>query len=440
MAAVLVSLLGAVAIIGLTPPTYQSHLRIYVSVDDPADADELGLGAIYTQELTRSFVELAGSPAVLEPVIEELGLDESVGALAGRIDVQTQVQTVILEATVSDGDPEQAAAIATAFAASLDDVVQGLTFSEAGGGTMITLTPVEEPTIATAPSAPRTGIILGLGLLVGLSLGVIVLALREVLNTRVRTEEEFARLTDLPVLGGVPRDREIAKGTLVSQADPSSSWVESFRTLRTNVQFLDQPASSLVITSSVRGEGATSVAVNLAMSMHDAGQRVLLVDADMRARTATTMLGLADAPGLADVLAGQVHLAGALQRWGADGLAVLPAGAPASHPNELLGSSVLPQLLIELNRDYDVVLFDAPPVLPVSDASLLSTVTAGVVLVVGLGRARKPEVQKALEALRMVEAKIHGMVPTRLPANSAPHRAYRAPLPAQRSRVRSTAS
>jgi len=439
-AAVIVALLGAAAIIALTPPTYQSELRIYVSVDDPEDADELGLGAIYTQELTRSFVELAESPAVLEPVIEDLGLDESVGALAGRIDVETQVQTVILETTVTDGDPEKAAAIAGSFAESLDSVIQGLTFSESGGGTLVTLTPVEEPSVATQPSAPNSTIILGLGLLVGFSLGIVILALREVLDTRVRTEDDVSALSGLTVLGAVPRDREIAAGTLIPQADPSSPWVESFRTLRTNLGFLDKPVSSLVITSAIRGEGASSVAVNLALSLHEAGERVLLVDADMRAQTATRMLGLESDRGLAEVLTGSSSHAEALQLWGAEELAVLPAGTAPPNPNELLGSSGMQQLMIELNRDYDVVLIDAPPLLPVSDASVLSAVSAGMLLVVGLGRVDKKQVQKALETAQMVDARIHGLVPTRIQTRGTSAHAYRMPLSAQRSKARAAAS
>lgn len=415
----------AVALTVLLPPTYQAETRVYASVDNAANVNDLGQGTIYSQEIVRSFVELATSSSVLQPVVEDLGLGETSAELAERIEVAAQTGTVILEITVSDEDPDQAAAIAASLTESLDDVVQGLTPS-AQGGTRVALNTVEEPTAPQDPAWPQPAVILGLGLVAGLALGVAVLALREVLDTRLRNEEAISESADLPLLGGVPQDKQIRQGVLVAQAAPGTPLAESFTTLRTNLQFLEigRPTRSFVVTSSVQGEGKSTVAVNLAISLRSAGQRVLLVDADLRRPAVADLLGLEGVVGLTDLLTGQVLIRDVVQRWGPEKLAVLPAGTVPPNPNELLGSVAMRELVGELHRDYDIILFDAPPLLPVSDAAILSTISTGVLLVVGAGKVHKPQLQKAVKSLQMLETKLFGLVATMLPTRGADADSY----------------
>lgn len=412
---VLVALAAAAALVALLPVTYEAETRIYVSVDD-AESYDLSQRSIYSQELVRSFVELAQSSAVLGPVVEDLDLEETPRELADRISVAAQTGTVILEVTVADDDPEQAAAIATSMTAALDDVVQGLTTSTAGSGN-VTLTTVEEPFTPEGPSFPQPVNILGLGLLAGLAIGIVLLALREVLDTKVRSEEDIAELTDQAVLGGVQYDRRLQKGQLIAHTDVGSPLTESFSTLGTNLQFLavGQCARSFVISSAIEGEGKSSIAVNLAISLRDAGYRVLLVDADLRRPRVAPMLGLEGAVGLTDVLSGRVDLPDVVQLWGPDELEVLPAGTVPPNPIELLGSEAMAELVAALQREYEIIIFDAPPLLPVSDARVLGALCSGVLLVVAVGKVQKPQLKKAIEALRLVEVKLLGLVPTMLP-------------------------
>lgn len=418
LVAVVVAVAAAAALLALLPSTYEAETRIYVSVDD-AESYDLSQRSIYSQELVRSFVELARSSTVLDPVVEDLQLEETPRELAERIDVAAQTGTVILEVTVADEDPEQAVAIATSMTDSLDAVVQDLTAPAEGGGN-VTLTAVEEPSVPEEPSFPQPLSILGLGLLAGLALGIVILALREVMDTRVRNEEDIAEITDLALLGGVQYDRQLQQGLLIAQGDAGSPVAESFRTLRTNLQFLDvgHSARSFVVTSSIEAEGKTSVAVNLAISLREAGQRVLLVDADLRRPTAAGMLGIEGAVGLTDALSGRVELGDVIQRWGPDELEVLPAGTVPPNPIELLGSDSMVELVGELHREYDIIIFDAPPLLPVSDARVLGALCSGVILVVAVGKVHKPQLQKALDAVRMVDVRVFGLVPTLLPASA----------------------
>lgn len=410
---------GALAL--LIPPTYQAESRIYVSVNNATDVNDLGQGTIYSQEIVRSFGELVTSSSVLRPVVEELGLAETPVELAEQLDVEVRTGTVILEITVSDGDPQRAAAIAEHVGESLDETVQSLTPESGDEETLITLTTVEEPAVPLSPASPRPLILLGLGLVAGLSLGLAAMALREALDTRVRTEDDITELTDVAVLGRVSYDRQIQQGVLVSQADPGSPLAECFRTLRNNLQFLDvgSASRSFVITSSVQGEGKSTVSANLAISLRAAGHRVLLVDADLRRPEAAELLGLEGAVGLTDLLTDQATLGDVIQHWGPDALPVLPAGTVPPNPNELLGSATMGDLVEALHQEFDIILFDAPPLVPVSDAAVLGTLTSGALLVVGAGRAHRPQVTKAVNALQMMDVRLFGVVPTLLPSRGA---------------------
>ena len=222
----------------------------------------------------------------------------------------------------------------------------------------------------------------------------------------------------MAVLGTVSYDRQIQQGVLVSQADPGSPLAECFRTLRNNLQFLDvgSASRSFVITSSVQGEGKSTVSANLAISLRAAGHRVLLVDADLRRPEAAELLGLEGAVGLTDLLTDQATLDDVIQQWGPDALSVLPAGTVPPNPNELLGSATMGDLVEALHQEFDIILFDAPPLMPVSDAAVLGTLTSGALLVVGAGRAHRPQVTKAVNALQMMDVRLFGIVPTLLPS------------------------
>lgn len=417
---------GAAALAALLPATYQSESQVYVSVDNAADASDLSESTIYSQEIVRSFVELTTSSSVLQPVIEDLGLSETSAELADRIEVAAQTGTVILEIAVSDEDPAQAAAIAGAVTESLGGVVQDLTPEAADGGARIALTTVEEPTVAQNPEWPDPVILLGLGLVAGLALGVAILALREVLDTRVRNEGDLGEFGDLPVLGSVPENKQLRRGVLAARTERGTALSESFSRLRTNLQFLDvgSPSRSFVVTSSVQGEGKSTVAVNLAISLRNAGHRVLLVDADLRRPEVADLLGLEGAVGLTDLLTGQVTASDVIQLWGPRRLAVLPSGTVPPNPNELLGSVAMRELVKELHRDYDTVLFDAPPLLPVSDATVLSGLCSGALVVVGVGKVHQPQLRRAVESLQMLEVRLFGLVPTMVPVRGADADSY----------------
>lgn len=167
---------------------------------------------------------------------------------------------------------------------------------------------------------------------------------------------------------------------------------------------------SMVITSSVQGEGKTQTAVNLARALASAGESVLLIDADLRAPQVAQRMGLDGALGLSHILTGRGTLDGLAIRTEPAGLAVLPAGAVPPNPSELLGSDAMAHLITAAERSYDYVLFDAPPLLPVTDAVVLASQTGGAILVARSGVVRRPQFEGAVDLLKAGDVATLGVV------------------------------
>jgi capsular exopolysaccharide synthesis family protein len=192
--------------------------------------------------------------------------------------------------------------------------------------------------------------------------------------------------------------------------------------LRTNLQFVDAAggARSFVITSSIESEGKSSTASNLAIALDNAGHKVIVVDADLRRPKLATYMGIEGAVGLTDLLIGRADMEDAVQQWGHGGLHVLPAGSVPPNPSELLGSAAMQSLIGRLEDEFDYVLFDAPPLLPVTDAAVLSKSVGGAIVAVAAGRAHRNQLAASVTALENIGARLVGFVLTMLPAQG-PH-------------------
>jgi capsular exopolysaccharide synthesis family protein len=173
---------------------------------------------------------------------------------------------------------------------------------------------------------------------------------------------------------------------------------------------VDAEHKVVLVTSSVPGEGKSTIACNLAITLAQSGKRVLLIDADLRRPRAGQYLGLPSGVGLTSVLVGTVTLSDAVQVWGEDLISVLASGPVPPNPSEILGSRHMRELLDRLGTEYDNVIIDAPPVLPVTDAAATAAACDGVVMVVGHGKVTRDQLRAAVSALRMVDAKILGTV------------------------------
>ena len=256
-----------------------------------------------------------------------------------------------------------------------------------------------------------------LGLLMGLTLGVALAFAFEHFDDSVKSKEDLERLArDLPVLGLIPTVaswKNRAQTRIVSQSDPTSSAAEAYRSLRTSIRFigLDRSMRTIQITSPNASEGKTTTVANLAVALARAGERVVIVSCDLRRPRIHEFFGLPNDIGFMSVVLGEMPLSAALQNVvGEPRLQLLATGPIPANPSELLSSSRAAQVLTALRKEFSVVLIDCPPVLPVTDASVLSARVDGTLVVTSLGTTTGRQVSRSLELLRQVGAPLIGMV------------------------------
>lgn len=410
----------------LVKPTYRSDTKLFVALQNSGSVAELTQGNTFSQARVQSYVKTVATPTVLQPVIDSLGLETSPKSLAQSITATSDVNTVLISISVENESPVQAAAIAQAVSRSLIEVVDELERPSSSDTSPVKLSIVTPASAPATPSSPNVQANLLVGLTVGLTLGIGLAVLRSILDTRVRGESELRRVTNVPVLGGVSFDADAAKKPLITHTTTQSPRAESFRQLRTNLQFahVSHESKTVLVTSSVPGEGKSTTATNLAIAMAQAGQTVALVDADLRRPMIADYLGLERNVGLTTALVGKADVNDVLQSWGEDQLYVLTSGQIPPNPSELLGSEKMKQLIIRLESVFDAVIIDAPPLLPVTDAAVLAQQVGGVVLVVGTQKVRTGDVEKSLAALDMVQADLLGVVLNRLPVKGPDAYAY----------------
>lgn len=417
--------LSAGVLYGLTAPVrYSTTAEVLVigqaqSVEGAATTAELNLARSYALQAVGSYVAIIPSSIVLQPVIDELGLPETTAGLASLVSVSAAPGSTTISISVTDGKPGRAARIANAVADSFATVVaEQLERPSDTRRSIVRIDMIQPAVVPTAPSAPnRTVALIGGGLL-GLAAGIVIIVLRTVLDARVRTIEDAAEATGAPVLGTTTFDASAATQPLVVAGGATGSRPESYRSLRTSVQFLSPAGEtpSYVVTSAGPGEGKSTTVANLALAFAETGAAVALIDADLRLPRIADYFGIEGGVGLTEVLAGRLAVTDALQRWGRGTLFVLPSGTVPPNPAELLGSSEMAGLLADLREAFDIILIDAPPVVLVTDAAVIARRTSGAILVTAAGKSVIPRVRDAVTNIENVGAKVLGTVVTMMPA------------------------
>ncbi|MDY6989111.1 MAG: AAA family ATPase [Thermodesulfobacteriota bacterium] len=284
------------------------------------------------------------------------------------------------------------------------------------------------------------------GIIIGIVLGIVLAFVTETLDTSIGTIEDVESLLNIPVLGLIPsadvggkakgrgkgeRDKGPSKERmgLVTHLEPKSVVAESYRSLRTNLQFMDveKEGKSFLITSSSLQEGKTFNVVNLALSMAQAGDKVLLVEGDLRRPKIAHMFGLDSVPGITDyvlgnyqwhdivntitdIMLGDFDMEDILRTPGLDNLNIMTGGTRPPNPSEILSSSRFNEFLKEAKAQYDVVLLDSPPVLPVADATEIARAVDGVILVYEVGKIARGVLKRAKMTLDNVSASVLGII------------------------------
>lgn len=274
--------------------------------------------------------------------------------------------------------------------------------------------PAEVPTRPTSPRPVRNAL---LGLFVGFILGIGAALVVDHLDDSIKTKDDMETVTKgLPVLGIIPtvaswKNRNESR--LISRTEPSSPPAEAYRSLRTSIKFLgvDQSMRVIQVTSSNASEGKTTTIANLAVALARAGERVLVVNCDLRRPRVHDFFGLADSQGFTNVFLGEMPITALLQEVpGEPNLRILTSGRLPPNPSEVLSSPRTAQIFAALKSQDVFVLIDCPPVLPVTDAAVLSSGVDGTVLVASAGSTTRKELTRALELLRQVSAPLVGTV------------------------------
>jgi len=399
---------------------YASSARLFVSTSD-SDASGLNQGGQFSIARVQSYADLLSSRDLASTVIDDLGLDLTPTELTRLVKSSVATNTVNLTLTVTDTDAHEAQRIAQSYAQNLADMVRELETPPGASVAPIKATIVDNASYSPVAVSPKAARNVGLGVIVGLLLGFGFAMLRQALDTRIHSAKDLADFVDTPVLGAIGFDTATRDTPLVSDLPPHAPRAEAFRVLRTNLQFVDvdSPSKVFVLTSSVPEEGKTTTSLNLAISLAQTGARTLLIEGDLRRPGAAEHLGLDSAVGVTSVLVGKVKIEDALQHDGRTGLDFLASGPVPPNPAELLQSNAMHDLLAGLRGLYDVIVVDAPPLLPVTDAALLARQADGAILVVRHGKVTRDQVLVAMDRLEQVGASLVGAVVNMLPTKRA---------------------
>ncbi len=403
----IVTVIGVGAAAGFawrTPTKYASSVTFFV---DTTKATGTGNNYynddLWAQSRVNTYLSLLSSQRLGTLIAREPGINLTAKQITGEITATTAPSTVLITATVTDTSSQRSLKIAEAVAKDFTVLIGDI-------DPQVTLEQVAQPTLDPSPVSKK-GLYMLLGFVSGLVLGIIIAVLWELLNTSIRRPDELHELTGLAPLG---RTRKVTGETVLASDGDKSAYAEDFRQLRTNIQFLslERSLAAVMVTAPVGGEGSSTVATNLAIALAGTAQRVLLIEADLRRPSVAELLKIPRTAGLSDVLLDRLPLGAAITVWKPADLNVLLSGSIPPNPSELLGSPAMSRLIEECKRDFDVLIFDAPPVLPVADAAVLARHADGVLMVVRYAKTRRQQLTDAMAAMRAVDGRVLGPVMT----------------------------
>ena len=422
IASTLVGIVLAAAVTFTATPQYKATAQIFISTPASSlDITALATGSSFSQQRVKSYSQIINGPTTLQPVIDQLKLNTTPQELATRVSASAPLDTVLIDVTVTDPSATQAALIANAVAKQFAVTVNTLEVAQSGGGSPVKVSTVVAATPPVYPSSPKKTLNLLLGLILGFGLGFVIATLRQLFDNTVKNEEHLA---GSPLLAAIGYDVDAHSKPLLTQIGRYSSRAESFRQLRTNLQFIraDNPPRVIAVSSALPNEGKTTTSLNLAITLSQAGFRVALIETDMRRPKVSTYLTESKSiDGLSEVLTGRVKFdtAEALEKvlipWGEDGLRVLPSGKIPPNPAELLNSETMSKVVASLKSNFEYVILDCAPLLPVADAAIVASKSDGVLLIAHAGHTKIAEFQGAVDAIVAVGSSVIGVVLNMIP-------------------------
>jgi capsular exopolysaccharide synthesis family protein len=433
--ALLACLVGAGALTALQNKNYQASANILMSFSGGTSFTDVYYGTETSQKLLSSYAEIAGGSIVAQRAIDQLHVPVSAGALAGQTHVTYTPESLVFTITVTDTDPERVAALAGAMADQFAAIVPTLgtgpgapapqetgTTQQETGTTQSSpsqpapgqpplpvarATVVERPGVPNRPISPAPVRNMTLGLIGGVLLGVAAALTRDAIDRTIRRRAQLEELSVSPTLAELPARRGSAP-----RFGTESSFDDAMRGLRTRLlRAMGPEARRVLVAAPFGGEGTTTTALNLALSFIELGEKVLLIEGDIRRPVIAGLMNVTSKLGLASALAGCAIPGEAVHNTNVKNLFVLASVIPRDDET-LPRSADLPEVLQELSAHFDRLVIDGPPVLATADTGLLADAAEVTVLVVRAGRTTVDEVEDALHALRSTGTNFVGTVLT----------------------------
>ena len=390
----------------------QTYAQAYIDARNQADVADL------QRQLGDAVLEQSNLSAELEALrgpIDEL--DATIARTTDPIDLTalTAQRSILVSQLGADvGRLEGGVSQAGSSVAQLSDASRVITDPD------MTAIISREARVPTSPVSTSWIQNLLIALAVGAVLGVGAALLRETLDNRVHSDDDITKLLDLPILGHIGKmpKKESVIGLVVNQKEPNVATLEAYRKIRSAVMFLqaDREINVIQVTSPVQGNGKTTIATNLAVAFAQQRQSVLIIDADLRRpQVHKRFLVTGLERGLSDLLADNLPFPDALRLDSETGVHVLPAGQRPPNPSELLGSDSFQWLYKVARAEFDIIIIDTPPVLPVPDSRLVAAVADAVILVADPSANSKRELTDSVDLLKQAGAKMAGVVLNRAP-------------------------
>lgn len=424
----LVVLAGGYAYVSQQTPKYTATTQMFASVnhqaaygssnassDGSSDGDtqqsspttDASGDTSYISGQVGALPTLVTTPAVLQPVIDDLGLDTSVDELGARITISAQ-NTYFVNVAVTDTNPKRAANIANAVGQSLKKQISSDSYASEKTYvlSLLNLSVVRQAEVPKTPSSPNVKSFMFKMVLAGVVAAVCVALIIEAADKRLRQIADLQRLTDAPTLGVLLKDDAYQASAPVVVSAPSSSAAESIRRLALNLMFIAPDRTELsniiVISSAGQHEGKTTVAVNLAAALAEKGEKVLLIDTDLRRPSVAGALNINGKVGLSHLLAGQVTSKEAIQQYWKPNCHVLPAGDQTTNPSILINSHAMQDLLRQVASAYDHVVIDTTPMRVANDAAVFAKDGARLILVASQGVTVKKQLKDTMQEFEMI--------------------------------------
>lgn len=411
-------------------PVYEANASGYVAPQGSGDVGTNSVADGLAKNKVPSYLQIAGWRTVADRVIEDLGLRTTAEELVKRVSVTNPPGTVVMTVTAKGPSPDAAHDLADSWIKSMIVEIDAIEGDGTPDSAPVTVIARESASLPTTPIFPDLQTAMIVGGVIGFGFGIAFALIRTVSDRRIRAVDEVEDKTGVAVVGTIPMAQGLTDGQRVfaesAGSGPSFAVSEAMRALRTNLQFMDvdNPPRTIVVTSPLPGDGKSTIACNLALTLAASGATVVLVDGDLRRSAVAETMGLPGGAGLSDVLAGRAALSEVLQRTPkSNNLLVLTAGSSPPNPSEVLGSERMHTLIADLTK-HATVIIDAPPLLPVTDGAVLTHQADGAFIVVSLGKTTYDLLDKALDTLHKARGRALGIVLNKAPLRGVDSNAY----------------